>query len=408
MNNLQEMLSQIQLLLSQRQTLEASRLCGQAVSAYPQSWEAYALRGIVLSKQTKYEDALKNLKQALALGLAKGNAPGKEEDWEFNLNNQISVLVNIAQCEAELGQHAAAIETASQVLKLIPRDHPHLYEIYMFRGNVRRTAQQLAEALEDYQKALDLCPEDEGVLCAVSDLQQQIFDNIPEGTPGMQVTLKNGYRATIINTAEGKTVTLLHLAQPSAAQEPSNDLPKDEPVPQEQTTAPDSAAGKNPDAKAKGKQLLKACAKGDAEQVRALIASGADLQVEVLGETPLIKAILCGKPGIVTILLEAGADINAVNKMGQPPLLNAVSPRCKPEVFSLLLATPGVLINATDAEGNTALIKAAKAGLLDKVQALVEAGADTHLQNKKGQTALSLAQSCRHTAVAEWMQAHGC
>jgi uncharacterized protein len=61
-----------------------------------------------------------------------------------------------------------------------------------------------------------------------------------------------------------------------------------------------------------------------------------------------------------------------------------------------LLASPNVDVNGVDAEGNTALIEAARFGHDDVVSALLIARADVNAKNKQGKTALMLASEGGH------------
>src|ERR1043166_7202158 len=61
-----------------------------------------------------------------------------------------------------------------------------------------------------------------------------------------------------------------------------------------------------------------------------------------------------------------------------------------------LLASPNVDVNGVDADGNTALIEAARFGHDDVVQALLIAKADVNVKNKQGKTALMLASEGGH------------
>lgn len=61
-----------------------------------------------------------------------------------------------------------------------------------------------------------------------------------------------------------------------------------------------------------------------------------------------------------------------------------------------LLTSPNVDVNGVDADGNTALIEAARFGHDDVVAALLIAKADVTLKNRDGKTALMLASEGGH------------
>jgi uncharacterized protein len=64
-----------------------------------------------------------------------------------------------------------------------------------------------------------------------------------------------------------------------------------------------------------------------------------------------------------------------------------------------LLTSPNLDINGVDADGNTALIEAARFGHDDVVQALLIAKADINIKNNAGKTALMLASEGGHDEV---------
>src|SRR5689334_1427287 len=66
------------------------------------------------------------------------------------------------------------------------------------------------------------------------------------------------------------------------------------------------------------------------------------------------------------------------------------------DTVKTLLTSPNVDVNGVDAEGNTALIEAARFGHDDVVQALLIAKADVNVKNKQGKTALMLASEGGH------------
>jgi len=105
--------------------------------------------------------------------------------------------------------------------------------------------------------------------------------------------------------------------------------------------------------------LLQAAKDGKAQDVRAQIQQGADLnQADAeKGNTALLFAAENGKTEAAEVLIEAKANVNLANK-----------------------------------KGTTALMYAALAGNLELVQALLAASADTKAKDANGQTALVLAR----------------
>jgi Ankyrin repeats (3 copies)/Domain of unknown function (DUF6438) len=91
-------------------------------------------------------------------------------------------------------------------------------------------------------------------------------------------------------------------------------------------------------------------------------------------------------PEVVSQLLVAGADANAVDFEGATPLMYAAE-AATPAVLRALLAEEADL-NAQDAEGRTALMYAADHCRMESVRLLVQAGADVTLKDTNGHTAL--------------------
>jgi len=65
-----------------------------------------------------------------------------------------------------------------------------------------------------------------------------------------------------------------------------------------------------------------------------------------------------------------------------------------------LLKSPDIDVNATDADGNTALIEAARFGHDHVARVLLAAGANTKVRDKNGKTPLMLAVAGGHDEVA--------
>ena len=135
---------------------------------------------------------------------------------------------------------------------------------------------------------------------------------------------------------------------------------------------------------------------GTPQEVKAAIDKGADSNERSSGFTALIGAAAYNKdPKVVTVLLEAGADIEARDSVhGGTALLWAATFNSNPDVISALLKA-GANVNAQNTlEGRTALIWAAEEGAnpADKIMILLKAGADSKVKDKSGMTALDYAK----------------
>ena len=150
------------------------------------------------------------------------------------------------------------------------------------------------------------------------------------------------------------------------------------------------------------------------DMVKLLLASGAKFHG---GE--LAQAALAGNQdeslAMITALLLAGADVNsrrlfqggcAAHDYGFTALFWAGYKGNKNSV-KLLLARPGIKLDETSDEGDTALMAAAEHGHAEIAEMLLKAGANVSLTDKRGETATSLAQKtlAKQQAIVEKQQA---
>lgn len=106
------------------------------------------------------------------------------------------------------------------------------------------------------------------------------------------------------------------------------------------------------------------------------------------GNTPLLVAALQGNAMMVSRLIEAGANLYAVNNDFNGVLFNACYAD-SPEVIRLLIEA-GADINDTNEEGTTALMYAASASRVQCVKMLLLLNANPTLQNEDGYSAIEL------------------
>ena len=101
---------------------------------------------------------------------------------------------------------------------------------------------------------------------------------------------------------------------------------------------------------------------------------------------------------LLTLLLVAGG-CGVAKRASRTPETDALFRAVRAgsaDTVKALLVSPNVDVNATDEQGNTPLIEAARLGHDDIVRALLIARADPKLKNNDGKTALMLASEGGH------------
>jgi ankyrin repeat protein len=129
-------------------------------------------------------------------------------------------------------------------------------------------------------------------------------------------------------------------------------------------------------------------------------------QTDVFGSTLLHRAVEQGARAEVSRLVEAGADVNAVNRYNVAPISLAVLGDDATLVRLLLEA--GAAPNTLTGEGEPVLLTAAWRGQPDVVRALVDGGADVNLRERfYGQNAIMWASIENHAAVVHLLADSG-
>ena len=179
--------------------------------------------------------------------------------------------------------------------------------------------------------------------------------------------------------------------------------------------------------------LMAAAVNGHNQTVTALIASGADVNIRDTKENTALKLAANGvytgsfdteawdfedldlKEYLVEIrefirtgngheecvkeLIQAGADVNAVNAWQETPIVLAAGKGLNHSVDLLIKSAADV--NAVDISGCTALVNASREGHEHSVDSLIQAGADVNRKTVKGDTPLLLATTNGHNKCLE-------
>ncbi|MBL6445148.1 ankyrin repeat domain-containing protein [Fulvivirga sp. 29W222] len=141
-------------------------------------------------------------------------------------------------------------------------------------------------------------------------------------------------------------------------------------------------------------QLFDAALQGQVEDVKELIASGANINIlnEAVGEFPIHVAAEKGNVDILDVLIKNGADLDVLTKPGYSAAHLAVFSN-NYEALKLLLDN-GANKNIKDPDGNT-LLWSAVMHYDDEdgdamIKMLLDTGIDPHIPNSHGVNLLNL------------------
>ena len=134
--------------------------------------------------------------------------------------------------------------------------------------------------------------------------------------------------------------------------------------------------------------LHAAAHRGDADEIRELVATGVDLEArDTRGRTPVHVAAFASEDAALRALAEAGADMNALEGQAYD-VVTIAAVADDPDLMSLAIELgndPGLTTSPYD---GTALIAAAHLGHAEVVRRLIAAGAPLDHVNNLGWTAL--------------------
>ncbi|HEY0562586.1 MAG TPA: ankyrin repeat domain-containing protein [Methylophilus sp.] len=153
-------------------------------------------------------------------------------------------------------------------------------------------------------------------------------------------------------------------------------------------------------------QFLHAILAGDKELVDLFVRANFNVHSEDAEGTPaILLAMKKGYTVVAHILLNAGADVNAIDRMGMSPLLLACGKTSQGyKELAELLINKGANINIQDKLGYTPLLLSLSGGDVGIAMLLIERGADITAKTRDGENALSLAEKADYPHIVRLLR----
>lgn len=159
----------------------------------------------------------------------------------------------------------------------------------------------------------------------------------------------------------------------------------------------------------KGTALMDAARTGDEASVKMLLEAGADVNaLDDRKGSALSEAVMYSRRGVVKMLVEAGARVDGQVTALELPMLSLAAMRGDVEIARMLAAAKAP-VNAADKTGATPLMWAAASEYDNTamVEFLLAAGADARVRSKSGEGALDWALRRGETRTAGMLRAAG-
>ncbi|KAJ5691197.1 ankyrin repeat-containing domain protein [Penicillium malachiteum] len=125
-------------------------------------------------------------------------------------------------------------------------------------------------------------------------------------------------------------------------------------------------------------------------------------QKDIFGNTPLLLALACQNTNVAQFLLRLQDIDVTLRRNTQETALHIAADRCTPKEISSILGRHPALLNAVDKNGRTPLLEAFSASRLDNCEYLLTQGADPYIADITGQTPLRWASE--RTEEIEFLQ----
>lgn len=152
--------------------------------------------------------------------------------------------------------------------------------------------------------------------------------------------------------------------------------------------------------------LMMSARRGDLASAEILLQSGAKALAQSSYSSLLTYAAAGGNLKLFNLIFAHNPPLEYSGREPRTALLFAAAYNNHADIIRVLVAN-GANIEALDAQGNNALILAAKKGNLPGVEALVERGINVKHQNQSGENALSLVAQRGWKKISDYLISHG-
>lgn len=141
--------------------------------------------------------------------------------------------------------------------------------------------------------------------------------------------------------------------------------------------------------------------------VTLLLRCGIPIEVRnIYDQTPLMLGVRRGESGLVSYLLDSGADVMAIHYLSGRTPLHWASYYDRPQIADNLISK-GASLEVRTKSGFTPLLEAASRGNLGTLRSLLDHGANLQARTNDGVTALGFAVWYNHPAVLTLLSAKG-
>jgi ankyrin repeat protein len=153
--------------------------------------------------------------------------------------------------------------------------------------------------------------------------------------------------------------------------------------------------------------LMKAVQHNDPATVKRLIAEGVNVsELDANGDAPLVMAAYKGYTEVVRLLLEAGADVAAVDPGMKATALHAAAYAGRTEAAKLLIEYGIDIDRQGPNNGYTALHDAIWQNNVETAKVLITAGANLTLKSHSGETPIQFAKSNKRKEITAAIERH--